>query len=323
MSRRTIILLGLFAAMLVLGLVGCGGGDQTLEETPQSSVNIITATPRNTATPTVTPTPQVPRLESGALQGIELDFWYVWDPTLPDTLEELLRQYNEENEYGIRVSTRQFSHPADFAAAMQEAIATRQAPHVVLANPYEYNSWREVGVLVNMTPYLESLAYGLDAEVLEQIYPVFLSRDLDRPDRFGFPGLLSARVLLYNQTWAQELGYASPPASATGFTQQVCAAHIANGDRTGGWMMDTSPGSAAAWLLAFAGNLEAGSRYAFDSEGVEAAFTFLSDLQVQGCAWLPSAAYPDQAFVDRLGLAYPVSTREIVYVEEAFAQSGS
>jgi len=320
MWRSRLILLWLLAAIVMTSLAACGGSP-TLEEPTDSSFNIITATPRNTATPTVTPTPQLPELESGALQGLELNFWYVWDPTLPDTLEGIVSQFNAGNTFGIQVTMRQFSNPADFATAMQEGIATRQAPHVVLAHPYEYNAWREVGALVNMAPYLESPSYGLTSEELEQIYPVFLARDLDRADRFGFPGLLSARVLLYNLTWAQELGYPSPPASASGFTQQVCAAHIANGDRTGGWMIDTSPGSAAAWLLAFTGDLEAGSRYAFESEGVEAAFTFLSDLQVQGCAWQPSSAYPDQAFVDRLGLAYPVSTREIVYVEEAFAQS--
>ena len=310
------------AAVLMTSLAACSSG-QTLEETVDSAINIITATPRNTAMPTVTPTPQVPELESGALRGIELSFWYVWDPTLPDTLQELISLFNADNPYGIQVTARPFSHPADFATAMQEAIASRQPPHVALANPYEYNVWREVGALVNMAPYLESPVYGLRGDELEQIYPVFLARDLDRAERFGFPGLLSARVQLYNLTWAQELGYPSPPKSATGFTQQVCAAHIANGGRTGGWMIDTSPGSAAAWLLAFAGNLEAGSRYAFDSKGVEAAFTFLSDLQAQGCAWQPTSAYPDQAFVDRLGLVYPVSTREIVYVDEAFAQSGN
>jgi len=321
MWRSKIILFWLLAAVLITSLAACGGGDQTLEETSQSSVNIITATPRNTAAPTVTPTPQVPELESGALQGLELNFWYIWDPTLPDTLQVMVRWFNAENQYGIQVTARQFPHPADFATSMQEAIATRQPPQVALANPYEYNAWREVEALVNMAPYLESPVYGLEVEELEQVYPVFLARDLDQTERYGFPGLLSARVLLYNLSWAQELGYPSPPKSATGFTQQVCAAHVANGDRTGGWMIDTSPASAAAWLLAFAGDLESGSRYAFDSEDVEAAFTFLSDLQTQGCAWQPSSAYPDQAFVDRLGLVYPVSTREIVYVDEAFAQS--
>jgi ABC-type glycerol-3-phosphate transport system substrate-binding protein len=304
---------GFFLMLVIITITACGGAEK-IEPTVDSSIRIITATPRNTAEPTITPTPQVPVLASDTLQGVLIEFWYFWDPSTPDSIDEIVGQFNLENEYGIEVVTRRFTHPADLDSAMQEAVATQKTPDVVLANPYEYNLWNTVGVLVDMTPYLESPSYGLTAEELNQFYPVALARDLYAAGRLGFPGLLSARVLLYNQTWAQELGYETSPANAAGFTQQACAAHEANGDRTGGWMIDTSPGSAAAWLLAFTGNLEAGSRYAFDDDGVEAAFTFLSNLQVEGCAWQPTSSYPDQAFVDRLGLFYPVSTREIGYV---------
>ncbi len=314
----------LLVTLVILSLTACGGSNQNnLLETDDSPIRIITVTPRNTAAPTITPTPLVPALESGALEGTQIDFWYFWDPTTPDTLDTLVGIFNSENEHGIEVVPRQFTYPADFEDAVQEAIATRRTPHVALANPYQYNAWREVGALVEMTPYLESPVYGLATEDLDDFYPPILDRDVYGDARFGFPGLLSARVLLYNQTWAQELGFEAPPASAAAFTRQACTAHDASGDRTGGWMIDTSPGSAAAWLLAFEENLETGSRYAFESDGVEAAFNFLSDLQVQGCAWQPTDAYPDQAFVDRQGLFYPVSTWEIRYVEEAFSQSTS
>jgi ABC-type glycerol-3-phosphate transport system substrate-binding protein len=208
MWRSKIILFWLLAAVLITSLAACGGGDQTLEETSQSSVNIITATPRNTAIPTVTPTPQVPELEVDALQGLELNFWYIWDPTLPDTLQVMVRRFNAENQYGIQVTARQFPHPADFATAMQEAVATRQPPHVALANPYEYNAWREVEALVNMAPYLESPVYGLEVEELEQVYPVFLARDLDQTERYGFPGLLPSRYVppMSPMVTAQEAG---------------------------------------------------------------------------------------------------------------------
>jgi len=311
-----ILLLGL----LILGLTACGPG-QNLEATPDRSIRIITPTPRDTAEPTITPTPLVPVLDAEDLEGVEIEFWYVWDPTTPDVLDDLAGQFNLDNSEGIEVIARAFSHPTDFETAMQEAIADHTAPNVVLAHPYEYNAWQENNALVDLGPYLQNPSYGLTEEELAQFYLPMLARDRYGSERRGFPGLLSARVLLYNQTWAGELGFEKPPTSATGFTQQACAAHDANGDLTGGWMIDTSPGSAAAWLLAFTGSLESGSRYTFDSEGVEAAYTFLSELRAAGCAWQPSSAYPDQAFVDRLGLFYPVSTREIGYVQQAFDQS--
>ena len=148
-----------------------------------------------------------------------------------------------------------------------------------------------------------------------------IGRDLYDDGRLAFPGLFSARVMLYNQSWAQELGYDQAPATPEAFTEQACAAHLANGDRTGGWMFDPSPGGAAAWLLSFDPWMQ--QRIDFKSEGVEAAYTFLSDLSRQGCAWSPTARYPDNTFADRLGLFYAVSTREIGYVAEAFESAGS
>ena len=312
----------LLLALLILGLASCGSG-QNLETTPDRSIRIITSTPRNTAAPTITPTPLVPVLDAEDLQGVEIEFWYVWDPTIPDVLDEIAGQFNQDNPEGIEVVSRRFSHPADFETAMQEAIANQTPPNVALAHPYEYNAWLENDVLVDLAPYLQNPGYGLTEEELAQFYPPMLARDRYGSERRGFPGLISARVLLYNQTWAQELGFNNPPTSAAGFTQQACTAHDANGDRTGGWMIDTSPGSATAWLLAFTGGLESGSRYTFDSEAVVAAYTFLSELRGAGCAWQPTDAYPDQAFVDRLGLFYPVSTREIGYVQQAFDLSES
>jgi len=306
--------------LLILGLAACGPG-QNLETSPDRSIRIITPTPRDTAEPTVTPTPLVPVLDAEDLEGMEIGFWYVWDPTIPDVLDEITSQFNLDNPDGIEVVPRAFSHPVDFESAVQEAIDGNTAPNVVLAHPYEYNAWQENNALVDLAPYLQNPSYGLVEGELTQIYPPMLARDRYGSERRGFPGLISARVLLYNQTWAGELGFEKPPTSAAGFTRQACAAHDANGDRTGGWMIDTSPGSAAAWLLAFTGGLESGSRYTFDSEGVEAAYTFLAELRAAGCAWQPSSAYPDQAFVDRLGLFYPVSTREISYVQQAFDQS--
>ena len=317
-SFVSLLLLGL----VVLALTACGS-DQAVQPTPDPGIRIITATPRQTATPTVTPTPVVPVLAPGALQDVQIEFWYVWDPTAPDPLQQIVRQFNRDNAEGIKVVSRSFGHPADFNAAMLEAIANGNTPEVVQAHPYEYNAWQSVDVLVDLAPYLDNPTYGLTDEELAQFYPAMLARDLYGNERRGFPALLSARLMLYNQSWAQDLGFNGPPASAAGFAQQACAAHDANGDRTGGWMIDTSPGSAAAWLLAFTQGLESGSRYAFDTGGVEAAYTFLSDLRVAGCAWQPSSPYPDQAFAERLGLFYPVSTREIVYVQQAFDQSGT
>jgi ABC-type glycerol-3-phosphate transport system substrate-binding protein len=107
------------------------------------------------------------------------------------------------------------------------------------------------------------------------------------------------------------------------FQEQACAAADANGGITGGWMIDGTQGGAAAWLLAYAGSLDKSGQYRFEAEEVEDALAFLAGISKEGCAWQPAEPYPDQAFIDRLGLFYPVSTHEIPFVAAAFEDSAS
>ncbi len=317
MHKRLLLAYVIIALILVL-LPACGGQENENGDPSGPSVRIITSTPSATRTPTITPTPQVPVLGATELDGLSIDLWYFWDPTEPDALAQAVDWFNAENEFGIQVSSRAFIHPVELANAVSQAISAGSQPDIVLADPYQYLPWFDAGEVVELSPYLESPAYGLD---LGGFYPAFVSRDMNSGSRLAFPGLFSAHVILYNRTWAEDLGYVSPPADPEEFTEQACTAHLANQDRTGGWMIDPAPAGAAAWLLAFDPNLQ--RRIDFKSQGVEAAYTFLAELSSQGCAWLPTASYPDQAFAERLGLFYSVSTREFEYVDEAFEASDS
>ena len=129
--------------------------------------------------------------------------------------------------------------------------------------------------------------------------------------------------MLYNQTWAGELGYSQTPTSAAAFQMQACASVEANGGYTGGWMIDDTQSGAAAWLLAYARTLEKSGQYRFEADEVREALTFLAGISGEGCAWQPNDPYPDENFIDRQGLFYPVNTREITYVGQAFEDSDS
>lgn len=317
MHKRLLLVYAMIALLLVL-LPACGGQDAGDETPSEPSVRIITSTPSATRTPTVTPTPRVPVLDPAALGDVSIELWYFWDPTELDALAQAVEWFNAENELGIQVSTQAFIHPVELAEAVAQAISDGSQPDVVLAEPYQYLPWFDAGEVVEISPYLESPAYGLD---LEGFYPAIINRDVFSGSRLAFPGLFSAHVLMYNLNWAEELGFDSAPIDPEEFTEQACTARLANQDRTGGWMIDQTPAGAAAWLLAFDPNLQ--RRIDFKSEGVEAAYTFLAQLSSQGCAWQPTDSYPDQAFAERLGLFYTVSTRELEYVADAFEDADS
>ena len=69
-------------------------------------------------------------------------------------------------------------------------------------------------------------------------------------------------ILLWNETWAGELGFDSAPDAPEDFKQQACRAQqamlkddSAQNDFMGGWLVDTEPMTAYAWLLAFEGGV--------------------------------------------------------------------
>jgi multiple sugar transport system substrate-binding protein/sn-glycerol 3-phosphate transport system substrate-binding protein len=314
----------LLMGLMLFVLASCGNGQENgAEATLQRTLRVITPTPRKTGTPTITPTPLVPVLAQDELSGVEIEFWYTWAPPEPDSLAEVVNWFNLENEYGIEVIPRAFSQPADLEAEIEASESEGAPPNLVLAHPYQYLEWADADWQVDLTPYLESAAYGIGEEQLAEFYPAFVERDVYGAERLGFPGLFNAQVILYNQTWAQELGFSGPPQNAAGLRQQACAAAEESDGLEGGWIIDPSQAGAAAWLLAFAGKLEEGGRYLLDSEEVEDAFTFLANLREDECAWQPEARYPDEDFIERRGLFYAVSSREIPFVAAAFDGSES
>ena len=313
---RILVLITALLAFVVL-LSACGEAVPTAQ--PGRTLVIITATPRSTAPPTPTATPVVPEMSPEQLAGIEVELWYLAEPYREDPLAVLTASFTAENTYGLTVNPVRFDHPNDLEQAMQTAIETGDLPDVVLANPYQYNAWLDSGVsYVSLDDYVASSNYGLSAEQIADITPVFWDRDVYDGVRLAFPGLFYGEVLLYNRTWAQELGFTDPPLSSQQFTRQACASAEARDDGTGGWMINTRPSSAAAWLLSFAGTLESEDGYQTGLPDIEAAFTFLADLSAEGCAWRSASLYAYQSFAERRGLFYTVSTREIGAIDEAF-----
>ena len=147
------------------------------------------------------------------------------------------KDFNGSNPEGMELESRSFTEPEAFENAVETVLLAGEVPAMVLAEPYQYLGWQETGAVIDLTPYLASPAYGKD---LSEVWPALAARDQVGGQRLAYPGLFTAQVLLYNQSWAEELGFESPPMTAEAFARQACAAHQKNGDRTGGWMIDRS-----------------------------------------------------------------------------------
>ncbi len=148
--------------------------------------------------------------------------------------------------------------------------------------------------------------------------------------RLGMPAQRTARLLLYNQTWAGELGYENPPESAQEFQEQACKANLAmradadpQNDGRGGWLIDTHPITALSWLLAFGGGAQESGGFRFlTPENIEAA-RFVKGLSEDGCAWKTQNLEPLTRFVDRSALFATASLDDLPDLARAFASAGN
>ena len=129
----------------------------------------------------------------------------------------------------------------------------------------------------------------------------------------------SARFLLYNASWAHDLGLNSAPVTADDFQAQACAAHatmltdkIKSNDAMGGWLVDTQPVTALSWLTAFGGGVLEGNGYHFLTPNNLHSFLFLKQLYDNSCAWTttdPSTVY--DAFANRKALFSTANLEEL------------
>jgi ABC-type glycerol-3-phosphate transport system substrate-binding protein len=149
--------------------------------------------------------------------------------------------------------------------------------------------------------------------------------------RLGMPAQRTARFIIYNQTWARELGFDSPPRTSSDFERQACAAHDAlgedddeNNNALGGWLIDDHAMTALSWMLAFDGGVQEESGYRFLSPGNIDAFKFLKILQQKGCAWVPSSeGVVYDRFASRRALFATLGLEEFVDQSRAFSALGN
>jgi hypothetical protein len=71
--------------------------------------------------------------------------------------------------------------------------------------------------VMDLNTYLNDPEYGLSPDDILDFPPAIWDQENVDGKRFGVPAQRTARFLLYNQTWARELGFGSPPATSADF----------------------------------------------------------------------------------------------------------
>jgi multiple sugar transport system substrate-binding protein len=318
---------------VLLLLAGCAP-----ETSPAATATAApaTATPAPTSrTPTATAAGTSEPVETIDLvpediAGVTVELWHVWDGDRESLLETLVSEFNAGNEYGVEVTA---VRQTDLHGAVARALAEGDPPDLAFGFSYHVRSWSRIEPPVDWTPYLLDPEWGWEPAEVDDFYPEFFAAANVDGRQTGLPLYRTAEILIYNRTWAGELGFLAPPVTPDELAEQACAANASRrddadpgNDGEGGVMLGYEPGALAAWLAAFGGGpapLQDGEAYAFDRPENIAAFEHLRGMLDGLCAWLPEGVYPHDEFAARRGLFLPSTLAGLAAQAEAMEAAGS
>ncbi|MFL7813728.1 MAG: extracellular solute-binding protein [Anaerolineales bacterium] len=219
------------------------------------------------------------------LEGLELEFWYIWDLDEPGAgVNAIVDRFNRENEWGITVKAVDQGLVLDPIGSVEEAFKEGLVPHVMLVESSAIAGWYDDGVIIDLTDLLNDPAAGLPPDEQNSFYPgIFENLSITGSDRPGMPFSQSLQVIYYNQSWADELGYHLPPLTGEDFLKQSCT--FAGQDSPLGIVLSPQAENILSQLYAYQGILlEPGEdQYQFESpEMVETAKDWQA-LSKKGC----------------------------------------
>lgn len=258
-----------------------------------------------------------------SLEGVEVRVWHPWYGVESSLFENLAAEFNEKNEWGIKLVAESQVNFTNLYENTTAALPTADKPDMVIALPEHALGWDANGVVVDLNPYAQDPLYAMETG---DIPNVFWNQDHINGKRLGIPAQRTARFLLWNETWAGEIGFSSPPDAPDDFKQQACRAQqamlkdaVPQNDFMGGLYVNTEPMTAYAWLLAFEGGVLDGSSYRFLTPNNIKAFRFLRELSESLCSWQVAGTNPFEAFANRQALFVAASLEDLPSVARAFA----
>lgn len=267
--------------------------------------------------------------EAPPFEGVTVQFWHVYSDAPGAALQALVDEFNANNPYGITVDAFDQGSYGDIEDKVNAGIQSGDLPDVVMAYTNALADWHSVGFVADLNPYIGDPDFGLTADQLADLYP-HLKEAGSTPDGawIAYPMTQSANVLVYNFTWAEELGFAEPPTTSAELKELVCAAAAENeaigGDfaGTGGMVYFPSATNWLHWLYAFGGDELNDAHDAYDFTSQEAIDTtmFILDLKSEGCVW-QTESYPNPEQGQRKAIITMSSTAGAPYYAAAFADA--
>ena len=329
--RKTSLSKILFVVLGSFSLAACQGIPPSPTPTAGTSQPQATATPAiptPTATLTSTPTPPWPTIEpvdEGTLAGLELTVLHPWINEAKTSFESLVAEFNRMNAWGINVTPVSAGGIEDVGDKLAE---NGMETNLAIAHGYDLALLSSTGELANLGPYLYDEDYGISTEYAPDSAFYQLSPLTTYQEYWGYlPIAYQPGVLVYNQSWARELGFNQAPRSPGELAAQMlpaAAEKLQDNDiynnGTGGMWVSNSPIAALSWYRAFYGKFDpAKPVLSFNDQAGSQSFTFLKQLFSEDGSWVGLQEVPYEYFATRLALAYEGTLDDII-IQEGYQQ---
>jgi len=266
-----------------------------------------------------------PMLDAVDPSSQSITFWYPYTGTTQKGMQALIAQFNASNRWHITVKGEYAGHYDDIYDKMIPAIAGNATPNIVTAYQNQAATYEQAGVLVDLTPYVDSTKWGITKQ-LDDFFSAFLHQDVSAQfggKRLGFPLNRSVEVVYYNKDWLTRLGFSGPPESWDDFAR-MCERATTIG--MVGYDINTDASNMFAQVVSRGGRITGagGTGYDLDSPQLRASMRFMQRLHEGGFAGLIAERYGDETdFANRKVLFTMGSSSGIPFYAQAIAGSGS
>ncbi len=235
-------------------------------------------------------------------------FWHPWVGERAKVLNQMVLEYNLSNPQDIIVELTGWGSEMELINNL--ASSSQKPPHMVVLSPEYLGDGlipsRDLSRYFNQPP--DQLGWSDWKSISENLLIPVRSAD----EVIGLPARLDAMVMVYNKTWAEELGFEKSPVTWQDFEELNCAAarqNNKNSDRkyhgTGGWIINDSPSSLLTWFTQYGILLPDSStekEFRFEDAEVERIFTRIRGISGSGCAWDARNPNLDIYFRDRYAI---------------------
>lgn len=238
------------------------------------------------------------------ISGTSVDFWYALSGEQAALMEQSIASFSLSNPYGITVVSKRFNTLFEMDQTLN---ADGSTPGMVMGlSGVPFTDKFEP---VEMTPYTKLSGVELEPENMIGGIP-----------QFSLPFIRSARTLIYNTSFAKELGFNTPPTTFEEFKIQTCAANAywrtdedQTNDGFGGYLLDGDPNwqDPLTWMIN-------GSSMENDqlADG-KSALDDLEDLRNEGCSWYLPEANEYEQLRDRKALVVSIDVQDLSDVSGA------